>query len=124
MLVCSVSFSEFLTLVGNEKTQEPSTDYLILAFKMFDRSVVFRCIKFAPYLHQKGANWALNMVLSWLNYSLNSSQIALLKDAVPATYRDALLSVYMNISLAVIGWLAAKIRVKQLASTFCTDKYL
>ena len=51
---------------------------------------------------------ALNMVLSWLNYSLNSSQIALLKDAVPATYRDALLSVYMNISLAVIGWLAYK----------------
>ena len=23
------------------------------------------CIKFAPYLHQKSANWALNMVLCW-----------------------------------------------------------
>ena len=57
MLVCSVSFSEFLTLVGNEKTQEPSTDYLILAFKMFDRSVVFRCIKFAHYLPHKSTEY-------------------------------------------------------------------
>ena len=41
------------------------------------------------YLHQESANWALDMVLFLMlwcwSYSLNSSKIAHLEDAVPAS---------------------------------------
>ncbi len=33
----SVSFNEFLTLVGNDKNNEPTMDHLIIAFQMFDK---------------------------------------------------------------------------------------
>ena len=46
------------------------------------------CIKSAPYLLQKSANWALNRVFFWcfgadVVYYINSSQIAPLEGAVP-----------------------------------------
>ena len=45
------------------------------------------CIKSAPYLHQKSANWALNSVPIYASVescSLNSSQIAPLEGVVRA----------------------------------------
>ena len=63
------------------------------------------CIKSAPYLHPKKANWSLNIILfCMLMSSLNSSQIALLEGAVPANLLlifFLILSVSLCMSLSI-----------------------